>query len=307
MRGTSLALACALVIVYGAFSQRCAEASEAYWLMTHAGANGARVGEYLTSASDPSLFPAQSAWDAATSSMADFGGDHASCLSTLADGRAFTYAYADATWSDTVTVYNSSYAAGEMMSVYLNFELDGYLSVLVSGTLPSDTTSEGRAAVTADVQSSSLGVIAHGYNMWSTVSPGASVMRSSGNWALGGAADPSISGWRYDNMLALPILVPNGVAFDLMAKISVATGAWLTYGGSGAFPGLGGYDITAIADFSHTMTLGGFTDASGNDIRYLGYGVTSFGPTFHVVPAPASVVLAAIGAALALASRRRIT
>jgi len=307
MQGRWSALVSALTVCALLGFQAHAGAAADYWLMTHAGANGGRIGDYWTGASDPSAYPAESVWDPFTAATAEFGGGHASCLSTLRDGLTYTYAYADAAWSDTVTVSNPGFAYGELMPVYLHFDLEGFLSVLVTGQQPPDTTTEGRAAVTADVKSDSLAVIAHGYNMWATNSVGGSIMRSSGNWPLGGWANPSISGYSYDNPLALAMSVPNGIAFDLLAKISVATGAWMTYTGPGSFPGRGDYDITAIADFTHSMTFGGFTDAGGTDIRDLGYVVGSNGPTFppYPVPEPAGITLAVVGALSAFVLSRR--
>jgi hypothetical protein len=271
-----------------------------YWLGTHAGEGHTAIGERWDATSDPADYPAMSIWDSTTGAISEFGGGHAYSSSSLADGRYYTYAYADASWFDRVTVYDPDAALGQQLPVFLHFDLSGILDIDESGTVPAGTSTEGRAAVTADVKSNDLGFVAHGYNMWASYNASRGVMRKSGNWNLGGWADAGGWSYIYDNLLVLPLLVPNGVEFDLFAKIAVGTSGQLTYTGTGTFGGLGDYSMTTVADFEHSMILGGFTDAQGNDIRTLGDYVWSEGPTFggpQVVPEPNGFALLASGLA----------
>jgi len=308
MRGAFLALLTALAVFASSAAQTGYAGVADYWVGTHAGVGSSRVGDRWDGGDDPAEYPATSVWDTTTAATSEFGAGHAYCSSSLSDGNYFVYNYADGTWFDEIVVYDDTQPFGTELEVYLHFELDGGLGVTQCGTRPADTRTEGRAAVSATVESKDLGVIAHGYNMWSSSSFAGDIMRKSGNWDLGGALDPDGSGWLYDNALTLALTVPNGVYFDLMAAISVGSSASLAYTGQGTFGGLDGYCIDSTADFRHSMVLGGFTDRSGTDVRHLGYMVWSSGPSFggpRVIPEPTGIVLAMIGLA-ALAGFRTL-
>ncbi len=291
-RGAKWVAMAALVLAVLAQQAWCAVATD-YWVESHAVKQGIVTGDRWDGTNDPADYPAVSVWDGVAFGRAEFGAHHTYSASSLAEGTYFAYSYADATWSDRITVYVPGVEIGEGLEMYLHFDLSGGLSIAETGVLPDDTVREGRAAVSADVVSYALGVNAHGYNMLSDKTGAGVIVRQSGGWDLGGTSTTPVD-YTYDNALVIPVLMPNGVEVDLWAQVAAASSVKLDYVGDGEFGGLGTYGMSAEADFSHTMVLGGLTDATGMDITELGYLVGSQGPTFGgplVIPEPATVVL----------------
>lgn len=298
MRIRAWALACAMAVFAPLLSESGYAGVADAWVETHALLDGFLIGEHWQIGDDPADYPAISTLDGFAGANAQFGAVHAYSYSILSEGQNFTYSYAAAAWFDEVTVYDPSRAPGEAMDVFLNFGLEGMLGVTNTGTRPADTVTEGRAAVTAVVQSQDLGVIAHAYNMWSSHSVYGNIMRASRNWDLHPTATSGGTAFLYDDPVMLPITVLNGVEFDLFGKLSVATGASISYTGAGTFGGLGGYGLESTADFTRSMLLGPITDSEGNDLREQGWLVWSAGPTFggpRAIPEPSTIVLVLSG------------
>ncbi len=297
---TVLALLCLSSAVWGTVDYE-------YWVESHAASQGLMRGDRWDYRYPEGDYPATASWEAISSGTGEFGANHTSSSSAISDDQHFAYAYADATWQDTVTIYNPSESIGSMMELYLHFSLSGGLHLYESGVQPEGTTVESRAAVSADVKSVDLGLAAHGYNMLADYGGGVLIMRQSGDWDLGGTAITPYD-YVYCDEIILPALIPNGIPFDLLAKVAVATQAKISYAGDGDFPALNGFELAATADFSHTMVFGVFTDAEGREIGQLGYFIGSSGPTFGgpiVIPEPATLGLLGFGIAAAVAARRR--
>ena len=281
-----------------------------YFVEAHAASQGSMRGDRWDYSHPEGEYPAVAEWEGVSIGAAEFGANRTASTSHVSDEFLFTYAYADATWYDSVTIYDPSAPEGELLDLYLHFSLSGGLHLRETGAQPESTTIEARAAVSADVTSIDLGLAAHGYNMLTDYGDSTVLLRQSGNWDLGGHVETPYD-YVYDDEIVLPALVPNGVAFDLMAKVAVATHAKLAYTGEGEFPGLGGggFGLEAEADFLHSMIFGVFTDADGTEIDELGLLVGSQGPTFGgpiVVPEPASILFLSMGlGALVVARRRR--
>ena len=278
-----------------------------YFVEAHAASQGLMTGDRWDGDDGTDYRPAEASWPGVSSGTAEFGTNRTASVSAIREGTLFSYGYADASWSDSVTIYDPSRSVGEVMDLLLHFNLSGALFLDETGAQPADTTVEARAAVSADVKSVDLAIAAHGYNMLTYYGDGATIMRQSGDWSLGGSASSSME-YSYFDDIVLPALVPNGVAFDLLCEVAVATHSRLSYTGGGEFGGLDGYGLTAEADFSHSMILGVFTDAEGRPIGDLGYLVGSQGPIFGgpiVVPEPSTLILIATGMAAAFAARHR--
>jgi len=278
-----------------------------HYVEAHAASQGLMTGDRWQESYGAEYEPAVAEWPGVSSGEAEFGANRTASFSEITDDRLFAYAYADASWLDTVTIYDPWRPVGDSLDLLLHFNLSGGLFLGETGTQPPGTTVEARAAVSADVKSVDLGIAAHGYNMLTYYGDGVTIMRQSGGWDLGGAASTPTE-YTYCDDIVLPALVPNGVPFDLLCEVAVATHSKLSYLGEGEFAGLGGYGLTAEADFSHSMILGVFTDASGRPVGELGYLLGSEGATFGaplVIPEPLSLVLFATGMAAAFAARRR--
>lgn len=297
------------VVIMTVLADRPARADAAlYWVESHAISQGSVIGDRWDGSYDPADYPAVAAWEGISSGRGEFGTDQAASASWLFEGTSFRYAGADATWFDTITVYDPLLSVGDPLLAYLHFNLTGRLLVSQTGTRPADTVTEGRAAICADVTSTALGLAAHGYNMLSDKSDAGVVFHLSGNWGLGATA-VTPSEYAYDSDLVLEALLPNAVEFDLLAKIGVATSVQMWYTGAGEFEGLGDYGLMANVDFAHSMILGGLTDAEGRDLRDSGILIGSRGPTFGgpiaFVPEPAAITLLMTGLAIAAFARWR--
>ncbi|MHC4714775.1 MAG: hypothetical protein ACYTAN_16145 [Planctomycetota bacterium] len=66
-------------------------------------------------------YPATATWEGVSGGTGEFGANRTASTSAISDDLHFAYAYADATWQDTVTIYDPSRPIGSMMELFSTF------------------------------------------------------------------------------------------------------------------------------------------------------------------------------------------